>query len=406
MIVTVDTAVFNGSIASGGAQLELLSSHFNSFSGSLRLDNCIAFPPLINPHDHLIGNWFPRAGDTDLYPNSHIWVTDMKESQAVKERDRIWKNNLPMNFFDGNGKLLARLGIYKNIFSGVNAVQDHAPIQANGYYDMFPINVVRNYRQCHSLELENFWGGESPETEMRLTEGKVPFIIHLGEGLDDTTAREFGKLKEKGLLRHNTLIIHGIALTENEIKDCAEAGASICWCPFSNHFLIGETLNVEACLKHGVNLVLGTDSTLSGSVNLLEEMRFAHCIKPDIPVEDIYKMVTVNAAKALFLPEEYGTLKTDKTDSVLLINKCNDDPYTSLLAAKPEDIVLLLHKGKPLYGQADLLNRFDIDPDDYFFYEKSGTDFFVTGHPEKIMETIDNILGYKKILPYLPFQDN
>ncbi len=406
MKISVDCAIFRDHTAAKGVQLELLSSFLNSYDNLLKLSSCIAYPPLINPHDHLIGNWFPRAGDSDLYPNAHIWVDDMKESQSVKERDMIWKNSLPMNFFNGKGKLLACLGGYKNIFSGVSIVQDHAPIQVEDYYKMFPINVIRNYRQCHSLELNNFWGGEEPQQEMELTEGKLPFIIHLGEGLDEKTANEFNKLKEMDLLQPNTMIIHGIALTEKEIQECAEVGASICWCPFSNHFLIGKTLNVEACMKHNVNLVLGTDSTLSGSVNLLEELRFARSIDPQISAQDLYRMVTGNAAKALFLPDECGYLDSEATDTVLIMEKRHDDPYINLLASQPQDIVLFVHEGKPLYGERELLNHFDIVAEDYYFYTKTGRDFFVLGHPENIMRIIADILGYEKKLPYLPFQEN
>jgi hypothetical protein len=36
----------------------------------------VAYVPLINSHDHLIGNWVPRAGDKRPYLNSHTgWKT-------------------------------------------------------------------------------------------------------------------------------------------------------------------------------------------------------------------------------------------------------------------------------------------------------------------------------------------
>lgn len=403
MKVSVKCFVHKDGVAHNGG-FELSGANLNSYNGILNFDNCFAYPPLINSHDHLIGNWYPRAGDPSLYPNAHIWVKDMKESDSVKERDRIWVNSLPMKF-KGNGKLLAKLGGYKNLFSGVNIVQDHAPNQDKEYYDMFPIEVIKDYRQCHSLALSNFWGGEEPHKEFELTNGNIPFIVHLGEGLDDITAKEFAQLKEMNLLHNNTLLIHGIALQENDLKECAEFGVSICWCPFSNIFLIGKTLDVDNCLKYGVNVVIGTDSTLSGSVNLLDEMRYAKSLKPNIDSSMIYKMVTENASKALFLKDNQGTISTEReNDSLLLIKALIDDPYDNLLSSNPEDIVLLLHKGVPLFGHKEILDHFQIDDSEYYFYNKKGQDYFVIGHPEIIIDKINQILGYRKILPYLPFQ--
>ena len=384
--------------------VELASPFFNSYESRLVIKGCYAYPPFINSHDHLIGNWFPRAGNTDLYPNAHIWVNDMVESDSVKERDKIWVNALPMNFYKGNGKLLAQLGAYKNIFSGVNAVQDHSPNQQPEYYDMFPINVIRNYRQCHSLGLGNFWGGEDPVKEWESTKNKMPFILHLAEGLGETVDNEFQQLKELNLLQNNTLIIHGIALKENEIEECAQRGTSICWCSFSNIFLIGKTLDIESCLKYGVNVVIGTDSTLSGSANLFEEMRFAHKTCPSIKPETLLKMVAGNARKALFLPEEYGKIKQEANENILLMKVKTEDPYENVLKSDPDDILLLMEKGRPLFGQKNMLKYFNVNERDYFFYKKKQEEYFVIGHPEHIMSQIDSILGYKKKLPYLPFQ--
>ena len=403
MKFSVDAALLDADTIRNRAFIELKSKLLNDTSSTVLLKDCHALRPFINSHDHLIGNWYPPAIE-HTFTNANRWVNDMRESPPVKERDLIFRNTLPMDFMKGRGKLLSRLGGYKNLFSGVTIVQDHAPRQKKSYYDMFPIEIIRRYRQCHSISLGNFWGGEDPVEEWKATKGTEPFIVHLGEGTDQESSREFSRLKELGLLQPNTLLIHGISLTRDEIKSCAEAGASICWVLTSNLQLIRKTIDIDTCLHEGVNVVIGTDSTLSGSINLLHEIKFAHRRFPYIPLRTIYRMISENAVRALHLPHKNSRLSERGNESLLLLRAHRSDPFENLMAVNNDDIILLVHKGLPLYGFRKLLAHFDIYDEDYFFYAKDGIERFVIGHPEKIMEEINHILGYPKKLPYLPFQ--
>jgi hypothetical protein len=405
MKISVAAAVFNADRVIDKTSVELKSHLLNDTRSSIDLKGCHAYKPLINSHDHLIGNWYPPAKDNELYPNAHIWVKEMQNTDSVLERNMVFKNNrFPMDFMVGNGKILALLGGYKNLFSGVTTVQDHAPKQKNSYYDLFPIEVMKEYQQCHSLTLGNFWGGDEPIKEWRSSKGELPFIVHLGEGLDRDTGREFSRLKDMGLLQPNTLLIHGISLTKKEIRECAEAGTSICWCTYSNYFLIGKTLDIDSCLEYGVNVVIGTDSTLSGSINLLHELQYAHKKFPHIPTKELYRMVNHNAVKALFLPPNRSELSEKNNENLLIIRAKKSDPFENLMEIDYDDIVLLIHKGKPLYGEARLLDHFRVDETEFFTYKKKDTNYFVIGHPERIVAEIEELLGHKKNLPYLPFQ--
>ncbi|MCB5230285.1 MAG: amidohydrolase family protein [Candidatus Cloacimonas sp.] len=404
MKIVVDQVVLGDEKESSLREIEISSPFLNSSTSKLSVEKAFAYFPFINAHDHLIGNWYPPARNSSLYPNANIWVKDMKLSPSVKERDKVFVNSIPMSFLKENGPLLALLGGYKNIFSGVGVVQDHAPIQQDEYYDLFPIEVLRKYRQLHSITLGNFWGGEEPLQEMEASKGEMPFIVHLGEGLDETTKGEFSKLYEIGLLKPNTLIIHGISLTKRELHMCADTGASVCWCPFSNYALIGQTLDIDTCLSIGVNVVIGTDSTLSGSINLLSEISYAHQKAPHIPAKTLYKMISSHSAKALFLDKEKYALQEKNNENILLVKAKAKDPYSNILKITPDDIIFFMWQGVPIYGQLKYLEHFSIEKDDYYTYTKEGTERFVKGHPEKIIDRIDSILGYHKTLPYLPFQ--
>jgi len=226
--------------------------------------------------------------------------------------------------------------------------------------------------------------------------------LHLAEGTNQVAKQDFAKLEAEDLLQPNTLIIHGISLTEAEIEKCATAGASICICPGSNMFLIGKTIDVKACQKYGVNLVLGTDSTMSGNLNLLHEIKYTAQIFPELAPQDIYKMCTENAAKALFLPPSFGKLTTN-TPHLLVTRKLHTDPFVNLTKIEQNDIRLLIHNGIPILGDAELLNAFQIQEADYFFFPVGNQKKFVYGHPEKTTGKIDETLGYHKKFPYLTY---
>jgi len=362
-----------------------------------------AYSPLINSHDHLIGNWVPRAGDHRPYPNSHIWVEDMKSSFAFLERNQFWVNDGSFQLMDPSASVLAILGAYKNLFSGCGLVQDHAPVQEDAYYSQFPIRVVKEYHQCHSITMGNWWGGDTDTAEMAASQGKVPFIIHLGEGTDEITRSEFAELKKRDLLRRNTLMIHGIAFQKQEIEEIAKVGASVCWCPSSNMYLIGQTFDVEHALKVGANVCIGTDSTMSGGINLIDEFLAARSSLPQLPASTLYRMCTENAVYALMLPARYASINPQNCSNLLLIDKIDNDPFENLLHIEAENIRLLLVDGKPRYGDSDWLDIFAMDMDEYSLFRTGKREKFVLGDPQELNDQIDAALGYHKDFPYLPF---
>lgn len=398
--IKVKSSISNPDSIHENYTLEIDSPYFKNFDYQWDTDSKFSSIPLINAHDHLIGNWYPRSGINAPYINSHIWVEENKTSPSVLERNKIWVNDGNFDFLNDNAQMLVKLGAYKNLFSAVSLVQDHATLQSPEYYDIFPIEVLREYAQCHSLTLGNWWGGNSAEQEMQRTHGKIPFIIHLAEGLDKNTQKEFTTLKKGNLLKSNTLIVHGICLSKDELKDIKKANASLCWCPCSNLYLIGKTMDIKTALELDINITLGTDSTLTGSINLFEEIRFAHKLLPDLSSKILYKMITTNAYKALYVNQP-GL--TDPKKNILIMTHKKDNCFDNIIHQEFDDIQLMVQKGIPVYGDISFMEYMKVDESDYSILKIGNKEKFVLGHPEILTEQIDNILGYHKKLPYIPW---
>ncbi|KAH7906377.1 Metallo-dependent hydrolase [Hygrophoropsis aurantiaca] len=62
-----------------------------------------------------------------------------------------------------------------------------------------------------------------------------------------------------GLLRHNTVLAHGVHLTEHEMKLIHKRKAGVSHCPTSNFYLSSGMARVGMLLDYGVKVGLGTD---------------------------------------------------------------------------------------------------------------------------------------------------
>jgi hypothetical protein len=327
----------------------------------------------------------------------------MKQSFSFRERNQYWLNDGSFDLLQGTAHSVAKLGAYKNLFSGCGIVHDHGPLQKDAYYDPMPIIVPKRFRQCHSITLGNWWGGGTPEEEMALTQGRMPFIIHLGEGTDEVTHGEFALLEKRGLLHANTLMIHGIAFSKKEIETIAKVGASVCWCPGSNYYLIGKTFDIASAMVANANVVIGTDSTMSGEISLIAEFEVIREHFPQIPLKELYRMVTVNAAKALYLDPAYATLNPANPRNLLILDQMESDPFENLLAMEMMGIKLLIVDGVPRYGDSEYLDLLDTGDNEYTIFRTGNREKFVIGDPMEINDQIDNALGYHKDFPFLPF---
>jgi hypothetical protein len=235
------------------------------FDVELRVPDGDARPGLVNAHDHLHRNHYGRLGDPP-YANAYEWGCGIHlRHAAVIARGRA----LPRR------QALLR-GAWKNLLAGVTTVVHHDAWEP-AFDAGFPLRVAP-LRSVHSL-------GFDPEVDARLR--GAPFAIHLAEGVDEAAADEVRELARRGLLVEELIAVHVVGADEEGIRDLRLANAAVVWCPTSNEFILGRTAPAPL-LADGVDVLLGSDSLLSGAGSLLDELRRARKLRllSDTRLED------------------------------------------------------------------------------------------------------------------------
>jgi len=383
---------------------KIVSSCSDAISVTLN-ERSFVYPSLINTHDHLQGNYRPPVGPKkgSFYLTWLPWDNDLKSSETFKERSNLTREDL------------YALSGYKCLFSGVTTVNDHFPKKLNSaILPTLPIRAILEYGLAHeatSYDLK--WGDGVLVEHKRAKKNNWPFITHLAEGFDVESMHGVETLEKMGILDEYCLLIHCIGFSDEDIKKISKARASVSWCGFSNKFMFNVTAKIRKMLKAGVNLTIGTDSSATGSANLLAEMKFDRQLYQkmygeDLPAKTFFEMTTVNAAKAFRMNDRIGVLETGKLGDILVLKAKKDDPYENLLSASMEDIELLVLEGRPIYGEERFIGLFGISdnnlPQGFTVIKAGKRSMFVLGDPAGLYREVRKKVGLKKVLDYMPFE--
>ncbi|MGH8168550.1 MAG: amidohydrolase family protein, partial [Woeseiaceae bacterium] len=107
--------------------------------------------------------------------------------------------------------------------------------------------------------------------------------IHLHESAREvedavraTGKRPLQRLADLGLLNSSLMAVHAVHMSDDEMRQLADAGVCVAHCPRSNLKLASGIANVPALRAAGVIVALGTDGAASNNVlDMLGEMRTA-----------------------------------------------------------------------------------------------------------------------------------
>jgi cytosine/adenosine deaminase-related metal-dependent hydrolase len=298
----------------------------------------LVMPGLINAHDHLEFGIFPRLGNGP-YPDAKSWANDIyrPEESPIRELLRVSK---PTRLF---------WGALKNLFAGVTTVCHHNPYYEDIFRTHFPVRVMDSYRWAHSLDFFS-----PTEQSLEHLSEYAPLQIHLGEGTGERSRLEIYELERMGLLHKHSVLIHGVAFKENEWGLIRQRGASVVWCPSSNLFTLGETLDLNF-LPGEVLVSLGNDSPLTAKGDLLDEIRVAAQL--GTPTDKLYAMVTEIPARIFQLRQGEGRIRLEGIADLLIVSDTGEPPAERLLSLTHRDIQLMIQAGEIVLASEQFVRR-------------------------------------------------
>ena len=196
------------------------------------------------------------------------------------------------------------------------------------------------------------------------------WFIHIAEGVDERSRAEFDILVQNNLLVGELVLIHGVALGQQEFTQMGNVGATLVWSPLSNLLLYGQTADIAAAKAAGVHIALAPDWAPSGSKSPLHELKVAD-LWDDEMLGDIFtdyelvEMFTSSAAIATNWDNEVGTLEAGKVADLVVVDNIHANPYRNLINAIDPDVRLTVVGGLAVYGDEDIMRGLkgeDIEP--------------------------------------------
>jgi len=333
----------------------------------------IILPGMLDAHNHILfdifneDDWSPPK----VYANHDQWPNDARYGAMVDAKQYLnGEAGSPVKI----GCEMLKYGELKGLIAGTTSIQGSANPANKSCYASLARTIDQSPNDLGHDNMQTATIFPTSTTADKVctnydTGTTTAYVIHIGEGVDEHSRAEFDELgtvttTDQCLYAPQTTIIHGTALGDPEMQVMADQGMSLVWSPRSNVFLYGggtdysKTTNIPLALSKGINVALAPDWSIGGSQNLLDELRFAAQVSAAqfgglLTPRMLFEMVTINAARALALDAELGSIEAGKKADLFVIPAAAD-PYAALLATRPKDIALVMVGGTALYGSPSL----------------------------------------------------
>jgi cytosine/adenosine deaminase-related metal-dependent hydrolase len=309
----------SGALAASGRTLDL--------AGRLLL------PALVNAHDHLDLATLPPLGRPP-YANAALFLRGVEASATDPAVRAGLAPPLSERLF---------LGALRNLLAGVSATVHHGPYHRSLARPELPVRVLGRYQ---------FASSPRPTPALlrsyRSTDRRIPWFVHAGEGSDALARGEVEALAAANLVRHNSVIVHGIALGPGDVRRLAEAQACVVWCPEAERRLYGACPDVTALRAAGVRVGLGSESAACGARDALSNLAAA---RREGLLEDaeLLELASRGSAEVARLPCG-GLGPGDAADLVAVSSR------EGFLSGDRRAIALSLVAGQPRFGEPDLVS--------------------------------------------------
>ena len=348
--------------------------------------NYLLIPGLINAHTHVAMTKFRGVGD-DLPLNK--WLNDViwpMEKEWTREEIYKWallgiaeaiaNGSTVINdhyfFADEIAKAAQKLGIRAFIGQTMMDLVEFPIAEPEEGFEFFKRwkskdELVKPLLAPHATdtvslellkEIREFSEKEKTLIHMHVSQSREEVLrVKRREGILPV---EY--LKKAEVLNDNFIGVHGVYLSEGEVKLYAKSGATLVHCAVSLAKLEGSIAPIIDLWEMGGNIAIGNDCAASNnSLDMIQEMKFAailNKVKVQNPTKasakEVFYWATIGGAKALKIKAgliEKGYL----ADLVLInINKLHFTPETNLLShlvysARGSDVEKVFVNGEIIY---------------------------------------------------------
>lgn len=352
-------AVHNGAIEAVGSSSDLGRAY--QPAETIDATGHTVMPGLLNCHTHAPMTLFRGLADDlplETWLHQHIWPA---EAWAVKPEMVYWGTLLAAaEMIRGGTTLFSDMYFFED---DIGRAAKHAGIRAvlgEALVDLpSPNSKTPSEGLAYTEGLLKRWAGDplvrvsvqphapysaSAELLARSKEladryGAI-YLTHAAETaveVSESRARNgrtpAAYLDDLGVLDRNTVLAHGVHLTDEDIALLAEKGTGIVHCPQSNLKLASGAARLPELLAAGVGMGLGTDGAASNNdLDMWGEISSAamlhKLISGDPTAADARTVVwlaTRGGAEVMGLGDELGSLEAGKRADMLLIDL--DQPH-------------------------------------------------------------------------------
>jgi hypothetical protein len=329
--------------------------------------NGVIVPGLIDPHNHGLFNIFDETDwkPKQLYTNHNHWTDPTKEPRYTQTVDA--KQSLESSSGENVACEMNKYAETKALIAGTTSFLLAAT--ARKCFGSLVRTIDTQYNDLETPAIDKVRtsisvpsGSTATSTCTAIQAGDV-YVVHVGEGTDGPALNEFTSLSNAAsgcLINKNVTIVHGTAFTATQFSTMATANMGLVWSPQSNIFLYNATTNIPAAIAAGVKkIALGPDWALGGSVNMLDELRFADAYDDanwsnQLSKKKIVEMGSIEGARVLGLESYIGSLEVGKRADLFVVAGNQGNAYDAVLAATPRTVRLTMVDGRVLYGDKAL----------------------------------------------------
>jgi cytosine/adenosine deaminase-related metal-dependent hydrolase len=379
-----------------------------------RFENLTLIPGFVQTHIHLCQTLFRGLAD-DLELLDWLQLKIFPYENAHNKNSLLAATRLGINelLFSGTTTLLdmGTLRHQEVIFeelqnSGMRAIAGKCLIDENDLFPQFKSNtkseldeIYQLAKTYHNTSNGKIKYGFAPRFVLSCSEKLLKESFEMKKDFEGSlyhthsseNKNEIAKVKRRhnkenieyfdsiGVIDDHSVLAHCIHVNDKETNLLKKNNVRVSHCPSSNLKLGSGIANIPKYLNKGISVSLGADGApCNNNLSIFNEMRLAALIQKPIhsatvmDAKTVFKLATIEGAKALHLQNEIGSIEVGKkADLALLdlstnvhsISESDESIYSDIVYSSSSDSVhsvmvegewKVLNKNSLLYDQNEL----------------------------------------------------